>query len=127
KGYKVLPSYVKVIQGDGINERSVKKILTTLTDSGYASDNVNFGMGGELLQNLNRDTLKFAMKASEMIDAEGNRHDVFKDPVTDSGKRSKKGRLALSKIDGQYITVRENELEGDNLLELIYENGRLYK
>lgn len=33
---------------------------------------------------------------------------VFKDPITDSGKRSKKGRLMLEKIgDDNYVTREE--------------------
>ena len=62
---------------------------------GLSAENVAFGMGGELLQNVNRDTLKFAMKASA-IEIGGHWSDVYKDPVTDAGKRSKRGRLALS-------------------------------
>ncbi|MGZ8250126.1 nicotinate phosphoribosyltransferase, partial [Methylomagnum sp.] len=63
KGYKVL-RHVRIIQGDGVNARSIDEILANLTGHGYAADNLAFGMGGALLQRLDRDTLKFAMKCS---------------------------------------------------------------
>jgi nicotinamide phosphoribosyltransferase len=91
-----------------------------------SADNVAFGMGGELLQKVNRDTQKFAMKASAAC-VNGEWRDVYKDPITDSGKRSKRGRLALVRAqDGQVATVREDELAGrDNVLRMVYRNGEL--
>ena len=101
KGYKVLNN-VRVIQGDGIDLQSIRSILFTLSLSGWSADNVNFGQGGALLQMVNRDDLKFAMKASA-IRVAGEWRDVFKDPITDSGKKSKKGRVTLYRDkDGTY-------------------------
>jgi nicotinamide phosphoribosyltransferase len=97
KGFKVLNN-VKIIQGDGINQDSIKAILANLLGAGYSATNIAFGMGGALLQQLNRDTLKFAMKCSHIfttVDGETVSVDVFKDPVTDHGKKSKAGRLDL--------------------------------
>src|SRR5277367_2222494 len=54
-------------------------------------------MGGALLQQVNRDTQKFAMKCSSAT-VDGIEVDVFKDPITDDGKRSKAGRLDLVKV-----------------------------
>lgn len=34
---------------------------------------------------------------------------VYKQPVTDPGKKSKKGRLTLEYSDGQYKTVEEGK------------------
>ncbi|OZI34527.1 nicotinate phosphoribosyltransferase [Bordetella genomosp. 10] len=93
KGYKVL-NHVRVIQGDGINPTSIRAILERITSAGYATDNIAFGMGGALLQQLNRDTQKFALKCSAAR-IDGRWVDVYKDPVTDKGKQSKRGRLAL--------------------------------
>jgi nicotinamide phosphoribosyltransferase len=130
KGYKVL-NHVRVIQGDGINEASIREILGALISNGYSADNVAFGMGGALLQIVNRDTQKFAMKCSA-IDVNGEWIDVFKDPVTDSGKRSKKGRIKLvrSLLDGSYWTVRENELikaPTEDVLVEVFRNGKILK
>lgn len=108
KGYKVL-NYVRLIQGDGINEATVDAILKAFTDAGYSADNIAFGMGGALLQQVNRDTNKFAMKCSAM-EIGGVWHDVYKDPVTDPGKRSKRGRLKLAYTPGiGYQTLNLDE------------------
>lgn len=93
KGYKVL-RHVRVIQGDGINPNSIRAILERVTKAGYSAENLTFGMGGALLQGINRDTQKFALKCSA-AKIDGAWIDVFKAPVTDPGKQSKRGRLAL--------------------------------
>jgi nicotinamide phosphoribosyltransferase len=104
KGYKVLPSCVRVIQGDGITITSLPIILDNLLNAGWAADNIAFGMGGGLLQQVNRDTFKFAMKCS-CIRIDGVWHDVYKDPVGDHSKQSKRGMLALVHNDGTFKTV----------------------
>ncbi len=126
KGFKVLPACVRVIQGDAICLATIEAILVEMTARGLSADNIAFGMGGELLQKVNRDTQKFAMKASAVC-VNGNWRDVFKDPITDSGKRSKKGRLALVKnSEGQYQTIREQDLgQQQNQLRVVYRNGEL--
>jgi len=93
KGYKVL-KHVRVIQGDGINPTSIRAILERATSAGYATDNLTFGMGGALLQQLHRDTQKFALKCSAAR-INGQWIDVYKDPITDKGKVSKRGRMTL--------------------------------
>lgn len=125
KGYKVLPAYVRVIQGDGISEASIRQILANMKAKGLSAENIVFGMGGELLQKVNRDTLKFAMKASAAKRTQGEWYDVYKDPVTDSGKRSKRGRQAVIMRDGLITSIRESELSSrdTNLLEEVYSNG----
>jgi nicotinamide phosphoribosyltransferase len=126
KGYKVL-NYVRVIQGDGVNEISLVEILETVEKLGFSITNVAFGMGGALLQKLNRDTQKFAVKCSQVI-VNGQEISVYKDPVTDPGKRSKKGRLDLLKIEGEYQTVAETEETIPiSKLVTVYENGFLAK
>lgn len=126
KGYKVLPDCVRVIQGDGISLGSIEAILAEMKRRGLSADNVAFGMGGELLQKVNRDTQKFAMKASSAC-VNGEWRDVFKDPATDPGKRSKRGRLAVVRnAAGGLETVREDELGGrENLLRVVFRNGDL--
>jgi len=86
-------------------------------------------MGGALLQHMNRDTQKFAMKASA-AKVSGEWRDVFKDPVTDFGKRSKKGKLELfyDDITNTYSTARETEETNHfRMLETVYENGKLLR
>lgn len=90
KGFKVLNN-VRLIQGDGITTLSIRSILGALTADGWSADNIAFGQGGALLQQLNRDTCQFAMKCSAIC-VYGEWRDVYKDPVGDSGKKSKRGR-----------------------------------
>lgn len=124
KGFKVL-NYVRVIQGDGVNEYSIGEVLEATKKHGYSADNIAFGMGGELLQKLDRDTLKFAMKASA-VRVNGEWRDVFKNPITDPGKVSKKGLLKLIKIDNEYETVQYDEYPCDqNELRTVFENGKI--
>jgi nicotinamide phosphoribosyltransferase len=61
-------------------------------------------MGGALLQIVDRDTQKFAMKASA-AEINGEWVDVIKDPITDPGKKSKAGRVTLwTNSGGEYVT-----------------------
>jgi nicotinamide phosphoribosyltransferase len=128
KGYRVLPDFIRVIQGDGVSLNMIEGILETMKTRKQSADNIAFGMGAELLQKVNRDTMKFAMKASAAC-IEGLWMDVYKDPVTDSGKRSKKGRLALiRRQDGTFNTVRVQDLCGrENLLEPVFRNGEILR
>lgn len=124
KGFKVLPKYFRLIQGDGVNEDSIREILTVMKQNGYSASNIVFGMGGALLQKLDRDTQKFAFKCSE-VTVNGEKRRVFKDPVTDPGKRSKAGRLALVRENGKMVTV-EGEPK-DDLLVPVFENGQVLR
>jgi nicotinamide phosphoribosyltransferase len=127
KGFKALDPKIRVIQGDGIDFDSLGDILSAIRAAGWSIDNVAFGSGGGLLQKMNRDTQKFAFKCSA-ADVNGAWRDVMKDPITDSGKRSKAGRLALVRENGSYRTVREEEavrLGLANELVTVFENGQL--
>ena len=45
KGYKVLPDYIRVIQGDSICLKSLEDILSSLQQKKLSADNISFGMG----------------------------------------------------------------------------------
>lgn len=130
KGYKVLPDYFRVIQGDGIGPQEVRDILDLMARKELSADNIVFGMGGGMLQKLDRDTQRFAMKCSAVYVNGKGWVDVFKDPVTDPGKASKKGRLDL-KTDGTRIytdrqdTNREWKDQEISLMQVVYNNGVL--
>jgi nicotinamide phosphoribosyltransferase len=130
KGYKVF-NHVRMIQGDGIDSpERINAILNFFMAAGYSADNLAFGMGGGLLQKCDRDTFSFAMKCSAAR-VNGEWRDVYKDPVGDSGKKSKKGMLDLIQYeDGTFKTVRENEIDiecgPDSALHVVYENGQFF-
>ncbi|MCD9457619.1 hypothetical protein LU351_01195 [Marinibactrum halimedae] len=105
---------------------TIGAILETMKQRRQSAENITFGMGGELLQKINRDTMQFAMKASAAM-VDGLWRDVYKDPITDSGKRSKRGRLALIPYDGSVKTIREQDLgERENLLRTVFKDGELF-
>jgi len=104
KGYLVLPSYFRIIWGDGINRRSMKDILKAITDAGWSASNIAFGSGGGLLMDFNRDTQKYAFKCCAAV-VGGKMRNVSKNPVTDPGKRSKEGRLDLVWGAAGYQTI----------------------
>lgn len=128
KGYKVLPHYIRVIQGDGINAEMIKKLYGFMKENKWSAENVACGSGGSLLQKHHRDTLKCALKCSFAV-IDGKPTNVFKDPITDPGKKSKMGRLTLEKgADGKLVTVTEGKGdESKDLLVTIFENGKVLK
>lgn len=102
KGFKVFDKY-RIIWGDGISLKTIDEILSATEKYDISAQNFAFGSGGDLMQNVSRDTLKFAMKCSA-IKVNGEWRDVFKDPITDSGKKSIRGRVE----DSRFVTVFKN-------------------
>mmetsp|Transcript_30148 Transcript_30148/g.71503 ORF Transcript_30148/g.71503 Transcript_30148/m.71503 type:complete len:575 (-) Transcript_30148:94-1818(-) len=96
KGYKVLNNCA-VIQGDGINYKIIKEILDAVHKAGYSAINVTFGMGGALLQKMNRDTMSFATKLCHIIYADGTERDVMKTPKSSAAKISLPGRMFVGR------------------------------
>lgn len=125
RGHLILPSNIRVIQGDKVSIETIHSILYAMHRENLAADNVSFGMGGNLLQKTNRDIQKFAMKMSAIRIGEEWR-DVFKDPITDPGKKSKKGRLVVIKKEDNYKTIKLKDLNNrENCLKTVYKNGNL--
>lgn len=129
KGYRVLPDYVRVIQGDGINDEMIGQILSAMMtegEHGWSADNIVLGSGGGLLQALTRDTCGFAYKSSLTADADGER-EVYKDPVDDHGKKSKTGRQFVyeSAVLGRYMTVNRPLAGRETMLQPVFENGEV--
>lgn len=130
KGYKQINN-VGVIQGDGVDQSTIEELLTIVTNLGYSADVVIFGSGGANLQKVNRDTLSFAQKASAiMINDEWK--GIAKNPITDSGKKSKEGILTLvrSQMTGELMTARLDQgplnEEFEDVHKLVYYMGELY-
>ena len=126
KGYRVLNPKVRVIQGDGVNYWTIQDTLTAMNRAGWSADNITFGMGGALLQQLNRDTQQFAFKCSN-VTVNGEDRDVFKDPVEGHDKASKRGRLALHFRSGVWRTVRTSRDDpgGEDRLRTVFRDGEL--
>lgn len=125
KGCRVLDPKVRVIYGDGINEESIQRICENVKAHGFSLENMCFGMGGALLQDVVRDTERYAMKACQIGDANGRRP-IGKKPATDPTKTSKFGPRYLYVIDGE-VRVEEAQIRGLNpeLMSVRYKDGRL--
>ncbi len=127
-GHRVLNEQIRVLWGDGIDPAGINRIVYTLHQNGFAAENMVFGMGGGLLQKVNRDTQRFAFKSSAQY-RDGEWHDVQKDPL-DHTKASKGGRLKLIHPAGRgFETIRvddESAYRGyTDLLETVFLNGEI--
>ncbi|MFC4426233.1 nicotinate phosphoribosyltransferase [Deinococcus navajonensis] len=126
KGYQVL-NHVRVIQGDGIDEQTIGQILQNLLVDGFSAENVAFGMGGALLQKVDRDTQRFAYKTSAGL-IDGQYRGIYKDPVTDPGKRSKDGVLDLVMEGPRMVTRAYYTFDTDfpgSLMRPVFRDGEL--
>lgn len=123
RGFKVLNPKVRLIQGDGVDYETIDTVLSEMMHEGWAAENIAFGCGGALLQRLDRDTQKFAFKCSS-IRIDGEWSEVYKDPVTDPGKKSKRGRLVLDKHSMKTQKATPGDASSD-LLQEVFRNGDL--
>lgn len=125
KGYRVL-EHVRVIQGDGITATSLPLVIEAILAAGFSVENVAFGMGGGLLQQVNRDSQRFAYKVS-WVERAGRIQPVHKCPVTDPAKTSKAGVLDLIRDERGYRTVvlERPEPHPASCLQTVFENGAL--
>lgn len=129
QGYRLLNGKVRVIQGDGVDKDSITEIMDAMMDRGLAIGNIAFGMGGGLLQKVNRDSFGYAMKASA-IWRDGAWHDVFKDPKTANGtKTSKRGVQGAMKTDSGAFVARPaaNIPPGADALRPVFRDGEILR
>jgi nicotinamide phosphoribosyltransferase len=132
KGFKVLDDHVRVIQGDGVNYESIIEILDMMVEEGFSAENIVFGMGGALLQKVDRDTQKFAFKCCS-ITINGEERDVQKHPlevdkygnIVQSFKTSKKGHLKLVQTDNGFETIQKAKDDEGDVMVKVFENGHL--
>ncbi|XP_051873973.1 nicotinamide phosphoribosyltransferase 2 [Pristis pectinata] len=125
-GFKLLPSFIRLFQGDAINLRSMEEILIALKNEHWSTENIAFGCGGALLQKLNRDMLNCSFKCS-YVEQNGKGLNVYKEPVTDPIKVSRRGKLILRRnSDGIIETVEEGKGNPEeDLLVAVFENGNI--
>jgi len=127
KGFKLLDEHIGAIYGDAITIERQRQILQRLMDKGFASK-VVLGIGSYSYQYVTRDTHGSAVKATSVV-KNNQRVAIFKDPKTDTKKKSAKGLLKIDRIDGDLVlfdNVTETQ-EAEGLLEVVFENGELVK
>ena len=133
KGYKVLNSKIGTIYGDSITVERCKQICKGLEEKGFAVNNCVFGIGSYTYQYNTRDTFGFALKATHAV-VDGEEKFIFKAPKTDKDnfKKSQKGMCYVYR-DGEDIlykdelTLKEQAEFKDNLLEIVFKDGKLIK
>lgn len=133
-GHKLLDSHIGLIYGDSITTKRAEEILRRLAEKGYAAANVVFGVGSFTYQCNTRDTFGFAVKATNSV-INGDEVAIFKDPKTDSKKKSAKGRLLVTRdveLDGWPFVLEDNvtaerENDPDQLLTVFYRDGVFLK
>jgi len=124
KGFKVILG-MGAIQGDGINYDDIKRILAKVMEANFSVQNVAFGMGGGLLQKVNRDTMSFATKLMYIKYEDGTERNVMKKPKTDGAKSSLPGQLKVIRVNGvpTVFPKKDGEVDPNNLLQVFWKSG----
>lgn len=130
-GHKLLDSHIGLIYGDSITTKRAEEILRRLAENGYAAANVVFGVGSYTYQCNTRDTFGFAVKATNSV-INGEEVAIYKDPKTDSKKKSAKGRLFVFQNEDGNLELVDNviasvEAAPANMLEVIFRDGEFVK
>jgi nicotinamide phosphoribosyltransferase len=138
KGYEVLHPQIGVLQGDGVSYASMKEMYEIMVFQKLDIMNLVFGSGGKNLQVHDRDEQKYAIKASS-VHINDRSVAIEKNPITDKGKKSKKGNLKLVKAQVttdpsqewmNFKTLQEGDAGFDTAISLlvnVFLNGELTK
>ena len=118
-GYKVLDEHIGMIYGDGITMERAIEVFTRLKYKGYASLNIVFGIGAySIASMLSRDDLGIAVKATAATVTNGDSSitvPVYKEPKTDTSKKSAKGFLKVSyDKDTEMYSLEDNVTYNDS-------------
>lgn len=121
KGYKVLDPHIGAIYGDSITLERAELIFAGLEEKGFASSNIVMGVGSYSYQGNTRDSLGFAIKATSVTQG-GVEYPIQKDPKTDPGKKSFRGRVKV--VNDKCINNMSSTGDySDDELEVMFENG----
>jgi nicotinamide phosphoribosyltransferase len=139
KGYRVLNPCIGVVYGDAITITRCESICKRMMEMGYAVENVVFGIGSYSMQLRTRDSQGWAYKLTYSEIGEQPIM-VFKDPITDknSVKKSQRGMVRVYQDEAGDIVFKDGYFRGmpdvefkeyleDNMLEPVFENGKLLK
>lgn len=127
-GHFMLNEHIGLIYGDSITTQRCLDILTRLEKMGFASGNVMFGVGSYTFQCVTRDTFGFAVKATYTV-VNGKPIAIFKDPKTDSNKKSAKGLLCVGYDDTGELILADDvsaDEEKTGLLKRRFYNGQFF-
>lgn len=128
-GLKLLDQHIGAIYGDSITLQRQNEIIERLLEKGYVPS-VVLGIGSFSYQYVTRDTHGTAVKATAIRKEDSEWIPIFKDPKTDSSKKSAKGLLMVLKDQEGSLTLVDNvtkEMEDSSLNQLkeVYLDGNL--
>lgn len=125
KGYKVLAPCVGLIWGDGLDRYVMRRIYALLKSLGWSVEVLLGGMGGGLVQKINRDSQRVAMKNCSQT-RDGVKYPIWKEAP---GKASFRGEVALvwreEKQDYETINPEDVVYPLTNEHELTFHTGEL--
>lgn len=126
KGFRQLPSWLDIIQGDGVGEDMLKKFTKRITGQKISLINFVFGCGGELIANHTRDDSSWAAKVSVNTRKDGKDYRCSKSPKYGRGKRTKEGYFRIFADENGELAWEESEYFGDNgLMTTYFRNGEV--
>ena len=128
-GHKMLDSHIGLIYGDSITIERAEEILDRLSQKGFASGNIVFGIGSYTYQYVTRDNFGFATKATSGV-INSKRVSIFKDPKTDSGTKKSAVGLLRVEMENSKIVLHDHQSEEQEelgMLECVFLNGKLIK
>lgn len=105
-GYKLLPTWLGVIQGDGNNLERLVHTCNVLRSEKISLANIVFGEGGELINNYVRDENSWAFKLSVNTTYDGDEVGCAKKPKHSPEKHSREGYFSYDPKKG--ITQAES-------------------
>ena len=118
-----------VLWSDGLVPDKIIDIASAVVVNGFAAHNTAYGMGGGLLQKVDRDTERFAMKSSAQ-ERDGQWVKIQKNPL-DKSKASLAGRLQVVNLTGHDDIVPEEQWANPDdprvRLKLVFENGEIVR
>lgn len=128
-GLKLLDPHIGAIYGDSITLIRQHAIIERLLAKGYVPS-VVLGIGSFSYQYITRDTHGTAVKATAVRKNDGSWQPIFKDPKTDSSKKSAKGLLMVLKDAEGNLSLMDNVTEDMedsdmNQLKTVYVEGVL--
>ncbi|XP_049528288.1 nicotinamide phosphoribosyltransferase [Dermacentor silvarum] len=124
-GFRELPPYVRLMHSDGMTLEMAEAVLANAKAHRWSAQNVLLASDGTLMRDPRGPAQRFAFQCSAAI-VGGHEKEVHRNPMTDTGLSSKKGRLTLQHSVSGYTTVEHGQgnPEEDCLVH-VFKDGHL--
>ena len=107
-GFKVLPKFIGVLQGDGNRIDTYESIIDGWINTGFALNGFKLGMGSGITHDNARDDFSFSMKAVAELTGDSDKlwQPLLKDPITDHSKKSLSG-IVYCEVENNHIVSHQ--------------------